>query len=297
MRRATEARPSLRLAAGWLALCALGLGTAQAQTPAQTPLEPATCTRPVYLTFDTGHMGTAPLIADVLQRHKVQVTFFAAHEKTQQGDGSLGAHWAAWWRARGAEGHAFASHTWDHAYWRADLDGPGDVRFRIRPSAGQQAGQNLLWSAPQYCDNLRQAASRLQALTGQASLPLFRAPGGKTSARLLETARQCGFAHVGWADAGFLGDELPSERYSNAHLLQKALKNIRPGDILMAHLGIWSRQDPWAPAVLEPLIVGLKARGLCFATLREHPQYRDWVRQQPLQLAPSPAQSMPQPRS
>ena len=297
MRRATEARPSLRLAAGWLALCALGLGTAQAQTPAQTPAEPATCTRPVYLTFDTGHMGTAPLIADVLQRHKVQVTFFAAHEKTQQGDGSLGEHWAAWWRARGTEGHAFASHTWDHAYWRADLDGPGDVRFRIRPSAGQQAGQNLLWSAPQYCDNLRQAASRLQALTGQAPLPLFRAPGGKTSARLLETARQCGFAHVGWADAGFLGDELPSERYSNAHLLQKALKNIRPGDILMAHLGIWSRQDPWAPAVLEPLIVGLKARGLCFATLREHPQYRDWVRQQPLQLVPSPAQSMPQPRS
>jgi hypothetical protein len=25
--------------------------------------------------------------------------------------------------------------------------------------------------------------------------------------------------------------------------------------------------------VLEPLIVGLKQRGLCFATLREHPQY------------------------
>lgn len=293
MRRATERRPKLWLASGWLALCAMGTGAAHGQ--GQTSPEPAACTRPVYLTFDTGHMGPAPLMAEVLQRHKVKVTFFAAHEKTQQGDGSLGAHWAAWWRARGAEGHAFASHTWDHAYWRADLDGPGDVRFRIRPSAGQQAGQDLLWTAPQYCDNLRQAASRLQALTGQATLPLFRAPGGKTSARLLQAARQCGFSHVGWADAGFLGDELPSDRYSNAQLLQKALKNIRPGDILMAHLGIWSRQDPWAPAVLEPLIVGLKARGLCFATLREHPQYRDWVRQQPLQLAQSFTQVTPQP--
>jgi peptidoglycan/xylan/chitin deacetylase (PgdA/CDA1 family) len=29
--------------------------------------------------------------------------------------------------------------------------------------------------------------------------------------------------------------------------------------------------------VLEPLIVGLKARGFCFATLREHPDYRAWV--------------------
>jgi peptidoglycan/xylan/chitin deacetylase (PgdA/CDA1 family) len=45
----------------------------------------------------------------------------------------------------------------------------------------------------------------------------------------------------------------------------------------MAHLGIWSRQDPWAPAVLEPLIVGLKQRGFCFETLRQHPAYRDWV--------------------
>jgi peptidoglycan/xylan/chitin deacetylase (PgdA/CDA1 family) len=105
---------------------------------------------------------------------------------------------------------------------------------------------------------------------------------------LIDAARQCGFAHVGWSDAGFLGDELSSTTHPNAQLLAKALKNIRAGDILMAHLGIWSRQDPWAPAVLEPLIVGLKARGLCFATLREHPAYRDWVRQRPLTLSVLP---------
>ena len=248
----------------------------------------APCDKPVYLTFDTGHMGVAPLIADVLQRQQVKVTFFAAHEKTQEGDGSLGQHWASWWRTRATEGHAFASHTWDHAYWRADLQegsNPGGFqKFRIRPSAGPLAGQNLIWTAKDYCDNLQQAAQRLQALTGQSPLPLFRAPGGKTSPKLIEAARQCGFAHVGWAEAGFLGDELPSAVYPNAQLLQKALKNIRAGDVLMAHLGIWSRQDPWAPAVLEPLIVGLKARGLCFATLREHPAYRDWIRQRPLTL-------------
>jgi len=32
--------------------------------------------------------------------------------------------------------------------------------------------------------------------------------------------------------------------------------------------------------VLEPLIVGLKKRGLCFATLREHPTYQRWVASQ-----------------
>ena len=248
----------------------------------------APCDKPVYLTFDTGHMGVAPLIAEVLQRQEVKVTFFAAHEKTQEGDGTLGQHWAPWWRARANEGHAFASHTWDHAYWRADLQGDahagGVQKFRIRPSSGAQAGQNLVWTAKDYCNNLQQAAQRLQVLTGQNPLPLFRAPGGKTSPKLMEAARQCGYAHVGWADAGFLGDELPSAIYPNAQLLQKALKTIRAGDVLMAHLGIWSRQDPWAPAVLEPLIVGLKARGLCFATLREHPAYRDWIRQRPMTL-------------
>jgi peptidoglycan/xylan/chitin deacetylase (PgdA/CDA1 family) len=121
-------------------------------------------------------------------------------------------------------------------------------------------------------------------MTGQTLAPLFRAPGGKTSAALLQAAAACGWRHVGWAPAGFLGDELPSERYSNERLLRQALRDIRAGDILLAHLGIWSRRDAWAPAVLEPLIVGLKSRGLCFATLAEHPQYREvatHVRAQP----------------
>jgi peptidoglycan/xylan/chitin deacetylase (PgdA/CDA1 family) len=87
---------------------------------------------------------------------------------------------------------------------------------------------------------------------------------------------------VPWSPAGFLGDELPSDKYPNAQLLSKALRDIRVGDILLAHLGIWSRQDAWAPVVLEPLIEGLKARGLCFATLREHPDYRAWIAAHPM---------------
>ena len=71
--------------------------------------------------------------------------------------------------------------------------------------------------------------------------------------------------------------ELSSETHSNELLLKKALREVRSGDILVAHLGIWSRKDPWAPAVLEPLITGLKAQGFCFRTLRDHPQYRDGI--------------------
>jgi peptidoglycan/xylan/chitin deacetylase (PgdA/CDA1 family) len=221
-------------------------------------------------------MEIAPFVAEVLARQQVKVTFFAANERTKAGDGSLGDHWAPWWKARAAEGHEFASHTWDHVYWRADV--PGDPpQFRMRPSAGPDEGKEQTWTAAQYCEEIARSASRLEAITGKTPLPLFRAPGGKTSPRLLAQARGCGWAHVGWAPAGFLGDELSSESVSNAQLLARALRNVRSGDILLAHLGIWSRKDPWAPAVLEPLIVGLKDRGFCFRTLREHPQYVGWI--------------------
>ena len=37
-----------------------------------TPAED--CKKPVYLTFDTGHMAVAPVIAEILARQKVVVT-------------------------------------------------------------------------------------------------------------------------------------------------------------------------------------------------------------------------------
>lgn len=253
----------------WLAA---GLGLVPALTAAAGAGMPAApCDQPVYLTFDTGHMGVAPLVAQVLREQGVKATFFLANERTLSGGASLDDHWAPWWRERAAEGHAFGSHTWDHHTWLADRGGVG---FAVRPSMGPQAGQRLAMTAAQYCAELQRPADRFKAMTGRAMLPLFRAPGGKTSPALLQAASACGWRHVGWSPAGFLGDELPSDRHPNAVLLDQALTGIRAGDILVAHLGIWSRQDPWAPAVLAPLITGLKARGLCFATLREHPAYR-----------------------
>ena len=223
-------------------------------------------------------MEVAPLVADVLQRQQVRVTFFAANERTKAGDGSLGEHWAPWWRARAAEGHEFASHTWNHTYWRADLGNARNPSFRVRPSVGAREGRAFVLTAAQYCEEIARAAERLKAVTGKAPLPLFRAPGGKTSPQLLASAKACGYTYVGWSPAGFLGDELPSESASNDALLRKALRDVRSGDILLAHLGIWSRKDPWAPAVLEPLVTGLRAKGFCFATLREHPDLRPWLR-------------------
>ncbi|WP_051378950.1 polysaccharide deacetylase family protein [Derxia gummosa] len=251
-------------------MLAVGLGptsTAGAADPSATA-EPA-CDKPVYLTFDTGNMSVAEQIAATLRKHHAKATFFLANERTTTDGWSLGDEWAPFWRARVAEGHAFGTHTFDHVYLVK-----GTPRIEVQPQFGANAGRRLDWTPADYCAELGRVATRFHALTGATLAPLWRAPGGRTNAATLAAAESCGYApHVGWADAGFLGDELPSERWSNAALLERALARIRTGDIVMAHLGIWSRHDPFAP-MLDPLLDGLAARGHCFPTLREHPQYR-----------------------
>jgi len=233
------------------------------------------CDKPVYLTFDTGHMGVAPLIAETLKKHNAKATFFLASEPTLTGGTTLDATWAPWWRERAAEGHDFGSHTWDHDIFMEDvLDADGKVaRFKVRTQAGVNPPVVRELTPEQYCESLKKVGERFTVMTGKPLDPIFRAPAGRSSAALLNAAKACGFTHVGWSRAGFLGDELPSQSAPNAQLLEKALRDIKPGDILIAHLGIWQRQDPWAPAVLEPLMTGLEQRGLCFAPLREHPRY------------------------
>ena len=222
---------------------------------------------PIYLTFDTGTESQAVLIHDVLKKHGVKATFFLANEKTTRGDWSLDPSWAPYWKTLVAEGHAFGTHTFDHVYWRGDA---GSNTVKVRPQFGADAGRVMDWDAAQYCTELDRVARRFESLTGQRLDPFWRAPGGKTSPRLIGFARACGYRHFGWSDAGFLGDELPSDRFPNAMLLERAVRSLKPGDIVMAHLGIRSRQEPLAP-ILDPLLTQLEARGHCFATLRDYP--------------------------
>lgn len=253
----------------------LALASASAVALAAEPARQAGACRAgtLYLTFDTGSMSQAELIARTLRKHHIRATFFLASEPTVNKDNSLDSTWASYWKSLAADGHAFGTHTFDHVYLRSVREG----KVTMRPQFGAQAGRDTVMTEASFCAELRRSAQAFESMTGQQMVPLWRAPGGRTAPQTLAWAEQCGFKHVGWAPAGFLGDELSSEKFPNQALLDKALRDLRDGDITMAHLGIWSRKDPWAPAVLEPLITGLEQKGFCFATLREHPLYRNWI--------------------
>lgn len=216
------------------------------------------CRGTVYLTFDTSNMKAADLVAQTLREHQVKATFFLANEKTYRGDWTLDPAWAPYWKSLVADGHAFGSHTWQHGVLKQDAP-DGHTRYVLKDGTSE-------WlDGPALCNELDRVGTRFKTLTGRALDPLWRAPGGYTTPLALKNAAACGYRHVGWTPAGFLGDELPSDKYPNAALLKRALHDIHNGDILMMHLGIYSRKDPLAP-ILGDLLVGLKDKGLCFAT-------------------------------
>ena len=226
----------------------------------------ASCLKPIYLTFDTGNMSVAKHVADVLRKHGVRATFFLSNEKTFRNDFALDDSWQSFWQALVQDGHKFGSHTWDHTYWQKDQSAE---LVLVKSQFGPNAHRFETVNARQYCHMLKQVEQRFIELTSRNLDPIWRAPGGKVSPQLIAMGKSCGFAHIGWSKAGFLGDELSSEKFSNSTLLANALANLRAGDIAMAHLGIWSRKDPWALGVLEPLIIGLKEKGYCFATIEK----------------------------
>jgi peptidoglycan/xylan/chitin deacetylase (PgdA/CDA1 family) len=217
----------------------------------------AECKGTLYLTIDTGSMKPANEIADVLKKHGIRATVFVANEKTFRGDTALDPAWAPFWKRFAADGHVFATHTWRHHYFRPGATEAGRVRY---------GDQSL--TKDEVCTELNKPRDAFRKMTGVDFAPLWRAPGGKTTPRTLEFASACGYRHVGWTPNGFLGDELSSEKFPNKTLLAKSLRSIRDGDILLLHLGIRSRKDPYWP-MLDPLLTGLKQKGFCFATIEK----------------------------
>ncbi|TCH99809.1 polysaccharide deacetylase family protein [Roseococcus sp. SYP-B2431] len=243
-----------------LGLAALALPTAAAGQPASPRLARA-CAGTVYLTIDTGWAREAETIAAAMARHGIVATLFVAHEPTFRGDRSLDPGWGPFWRARAAEGHAFASHTWRHWYFRGDA-GPGRTSYLSNRGEGRE-----VLDGPALCAELARPVEALRALAPQARiLPLWRAPGGIVTPGALRMAEACGLRHQGWTAQGFLGDELDSAASPNAALLRRNLARIRDGEVLVMHWGVRSRREPFG-LIFEALVTGLLDRGFCFATL------------------------------
>jgi len=219
------------------------------------------CPSPVYLTFDTGNMSTAKQIAQVLKKKNIRARFFLANNPTKSGASALSSSWKSYWQSRVNEGHTFGNHTWSHYFVRSDI---GTISIK----AYNRKGGLVKLNKKTYCAELAKVKRAFYKLTGYQVSGVWRAPAGRTTQNSIRWAAECGYPiHMGWSTAGYIRDDLPSEKYPNKVLLDKAATLIQEGDIVLMHLGTWQRKKQ-AASILVNLIDKLRSRGLCFESLR-----------------------------
>lgn len=185
----------------------------------------------IYLTFDDG--PEEPLteqLLDLLEKHKVNVTFFVVGNKAVKRASII---------KRMIElGHSIGDHSLDHRY-KYFFSAQDKMKSWITES------QNLL-----------------TRLTGEKPVG-FRSPAGVRTPILLETLNQLNIPHVLWKiryyDAVF---------GLKPQTVAKSVKNIRSGDIVLLHDSHSGQRAEQFLEAVEFLILSLRGEGFEFCSLK-----------------------------
>ena len=183
--------------------------------------------RRVYLTFDDGpDPEVTPRLLDVLAQYGIPATFFFVGKKVAaEADLVRRAH---------AEGHAVGNHAYSHTC----LVGRGRQRLRRE---------------------IVDTDDVLAQVTGQRPT-LFRPPYGWFGPGLLRLLRVTGHRLVLWSASARDYRLQPHD-----HLVERLVKIIRPGQIVLLHDG--HRYSPHMLAALHTALEIVRARGVAFARL------------------------------
>ncbi len=188
----------------------------------------------VAITFDDGpDPELTPQVLATLERLSVRATFFVLGEKVE-------AHGELVQRLRRA-GHEIGNHGFTH-HWQELL-----TPARAQASVGRTQ------------DAVARAATE--------SPGLYRPVYGLALPAVASAARRYELAVVGWT----LRTRDGTGRGSPEARVQWTLERARPGSIILLHDGpsFPGQPTPLGPAMLEPLVAGLRARGLEPVTVSE----------------------------
>jgi len=188
----------------------------------------------VALTFDAGaNNAGVPSILRTLRRFGVAATFFMT--------GHFARTYPAGARQIAADGFRVGNHTMTH------------------PHLTQMSDAGVRWQ-------ILAAARAITSVTGKNPAPLFRFPYGDQNARLIAIANRLGYMTVSWT-VDTLGWEGASAGITVAVVASRVLSGLRPGEIVLMHVG--SSPDGSTPDAhaLPRVISQLRARGYSFVTL------------------------------
>jgi peptidoglycan/xylan/chitin deacetylase (PgdA/CDA1 family) len=184
--------------------------------------------RMVALTFDDGPSGRTPAILRVLANHHAHATFFVVGRATRGMEPVL--------RHMAASGNELADHTYSHANLLA-LHAPGRTK------------------------QLRWTKTLVERATGVPPR-FFRPPYGATGPAVNRLGRGLGMMPVLWS-VDSRDWQLPGTKA----IVQRVLRNVQPGSIVLMHDGGGDRQETLRalPAILR----ALESRHLKAVTLSE----------------------------
>lgn len=207
---------------------------AAAPHPVQIVSQGSSSHRTIALTFDAGaDRGFAPRILRSLEKAHVHATFGMTGKWAQANKDLL--------RRIARDGDAFINHTYDHQSFTGYSTNAAALTVRQRT-----------WE-------ITRTDRIVRAATGRSTKPYFRPPFGDYDSATLQLLRRLGYRYmVMWTLDSLGWEHLPSSA-----ILQRCLTDIRPGTILLMHVGSQSEDA----VALPPLIRILQRRGYRFVTV------------------------------
>jgi peptidoglycan/xylan/chitin deacetylase (PgdA/CDA1 family) len=191
--------------------------------------------RIVALTFDAGSNadGVKPIL-ETLAREEVPATFF------------LTGRWAELYPASArliASSYPIGNHSYDHPH----LTELSDARI---------------------VEEVEQAEDAIRRVTGRSPRPFFRFPYGDVNAHAIAVVNDLGYGGVRWT-IDTLGWEGTAEGQSVATVLERVRELLRPGAIVLMHVGSAPDGSTLDADALEKVIATIRARGYGFVSLDE----------------------------
>lgn len=204
--------------------------------PAQVISQGSAEARTIALTFDAGaDRGYAAQILTTLERNHLHATFGMTGLWAQANRDLV--------RRLARDGDEIINHTYNH-----------------RSFTGLST-QTAPLTAAQRAWEITQAERVIRAISGRTTKPYFRPPYGDYDAAMLTLLRRLGYRFVIMWTLDSLGwDHLPASQ-----IVQRCIYGLRPGEILLMHVGIQS-QDAVA---LQRVITVARKRGYHFVTVAQ----------------------------
>jgi len=198
----------------------------------------------VALTFDGGSGAEAvDDILSTLNAQHVPATFFLT--------GDFVSHFPVKARAIVAAGQRVGDHTVSHPHFLGDHLTDAQMRAQVRD-----------------------ARQQIISATKADPWPWFRFPFGELNAHAISVVNSAGFVPIGWTvdtlgwkgakDTGITADSI----------VNRVLANLKPGEIVLMHVGAAPDGTTLDAAALPSIISALTARGYSFVTMDAMLGYR-----------------------